>query len=114
MSAEFADEPLLLLHRGFSSRGWFDAACHNADVIPRLVLESGAPLSQPIDNTADNLREAVWRFVTRHQHEKLEKHVRRGNLNGFPNFLDIRPLAQKNSFFAAPKKKVRPQGRTLS
>jgi hypothetical protein len=46
-------------------------------------------LSQPIDNTAENLRDAVWHFVERHQHEKLEKHVRRGNLNGLPNFLDI-------------------------
>jgi hypothetical protein len=46
-------------------------------------------LSEPIDNTADSLREAVWSFVERHQHEKLEKHVRRGNLNGLPNFLDI-------------------------
>lgn len=27
--------------------------------------------------------------MTRHQHDKLEKHVRRGNLNGLPNFLDI-------------------------
>ena len=41
--SELADEPLLLLHRGFGSRGWFDAACHNADVSPRVVLESGAP-----------------------------------------------------------------------
>lgn len=40
---ELADEPLLLLHRGFRSRGWFDAACHNADVSPSIVLESGAP-----------------------------------------------------------------------
>jgi hypothetical protein len=46
-------------------------------------------LSQPIDNTANNLRDAVWRFVERHQHDKLEKHLRRGNLNGIPNFLDI-------------------------
>jgi hypothetical protein len=46
-------------------------------------------LSQPIDNTAENLRDAVWYFVERHQHEKLEKHVRRGNLNGIPNFIDI-------------------------
>jgi LysR family transcriptional regulator, cyn operon transcriptional activator len=41
--SELADEALLLLHRGFSSRGWFDAACHNADVSPRVVLESRAP-----------------------------------------------------------------------
>ena len=40
---ELADEPLLLLLRGFASRGWFDAACHNADVTPPIVLESGAP-----------------------------------------------------------------------
>jgi DNA-binding transcriptional LysR family regulator len=41
--SELAHEPLLLLHRGFGSRGWFDAACHNADVSPPIVLESGAP-----------------------------------------------------------------------
>lgn len=40
---DLADEPLLLLNRGFGSRGWFDAACHNADVSPPIVLESGAP-----------------------------------------------------------------------
>jgi DNA-binding transcriptional LysR family regulator len=41
--SELKDEPLLLLHRGFGSRGWFDAACHNADVRPPIVLESAAP-----------------------------------------------------------------------
>src|SRR6478609_3067193 len=41
--SELADEPLLLLHRWFGSRGWFDAACHNADVRPPIVLESAAP-----------------------------------------------------------------------
>ena len=41
--SDLTDEPLLLLHRGFGSRGWFDAACHNADVSPPIVLESGAP-----------------------------------------------------------------------
>jgi LysR family transcriptional regulator, cyn operon transcriptional activator len=41
--SELGDVPLLLLHRGFASRGWFDAACHNADVGPPIVLESGAP-----------------------------------------------------------------------
>ncbi len=40
---DLADEPLLLLQRSFGSRGWFDAACHNADVSPRIVLESAAP-----------------------------------------------------------------------
>jgi DNA-binding transcriptional LysR family regulator len=33
----------LLLQRSFASRGWFDAACHNAAVSPPIVLESGAP-----------------------------------------------------------------------
>lgn len=41
--SDLSDEPLLLLHGGFGSRGWFDAACHNADVSPPIVLESGAP-----------------------------------------------------------------------
>ena len=41
--SDLADEPLLLLQRSFASRGWFDAACHNADISPRIVLESGAP-----------------------------------------------------------------------
>jgi hypothetical protein len=35
------------------------------------------------------LRDAIWDFVERHQWEKLNKHVRRGNLNGLANFLDI-------------------------
>jgi LysR family cyn operon transcriptional activator len=41
--SDLADEPLLMLQRSFASRGWFDAACHNADVNPPIVLESGAP-----------------------------------------------------------------------
>lgn len=41
--SELADTPLLMLQRSFASRGWFDAACHNADVSPPIVLESGAP-----------------------------------------------------------------------
>jgi hypothetical protein len=46
-------------------------------------------LSQLSGSTAESLQDAVWRFVERHQDEKLRKHVRRGNLNGLPNFLDI-------------------------
>jgi hypothetical protein len=46
-------------------------------------------LMEPIDNTAKDLRGAIWDFIERHQSEKLEKHIRRGNLNGLPNFLDI-------------------------
>jgi LysR family cyn operon transcriptional activator len=41
--AELADEPLLLLHRDFASRAWFDAACQTAHVRPRVLLESAAP-----------------------------------------------------------------------
>jgi len=41
--AELADESLLLLDRDYASRGWFDTACHNARIKPRVVLESGAP-----------------------------------------------------------------------
>lgn len=40
---ELADVPLLLLQRSFAARGWFDAECHNADVSPPILLESGAP-----------------------------------------------------------------------
>jgi len=40
---DLSDVPLLLLQRSFASRGWFDAACHNAGIDPHIVLESGAP-----------------------------------------------------------------------
>jgi len=40
---ELADEPLLLLGRGFGSREWFDAACQIAHIRPRVLLESTAP-----------------------------------------------------------------------
>jgi DNA-binding transcriptional LysR family regulator len=40
---ELADEPLLVLRRGFGSREWFDAACSVAHVRPRMLLESAAP-----------------------------------------------------------------------
>jgi DNA-binding transcriptional LysR family regulator len=41
--AELADEPVLVLHRGFGSREWFDAACQTAHIQPRVLLESAAP-----------------------------------------------------------------------
>lgn len=41
--ADLADEPLLLLHRRFGSREWFDAACSIAHIRPRVLLESAAP-----------------------------------------------------------------------
>ncbi len=39
--------------------------------------------------TAEDLRAALLDFVARHQSQKLLRHVRRGNLNGLANFLDI-------------------------
>jgi DNA-binding transcriptional LysR family regulator len=41
--ADLADERLLLLHRRFGSREWFDAACNIAHIRPRMLLESAAP-----------------------------------------------------------------------
>jgi LysR family cyn operon transcriptional activator len=41
--SDLADVPLLMLQRAFASRGWFDAACHNAEISPPILLESGAP-----------------------------------------------------------------------
>jgi DNA-binding transcriptional LysR family regulator len=41
--ADLANEPLLLLHRNFGSREWFDSACNIAHIRPRVLLESSAP-----------------------------------------------------------------------
>jgi LysR family cyn operon transcriptional activator len=41
--ADLADQPLLLLHRSFGSREWFEAACNIAHFRPRVLLESAAP-----------------------------------------------------------------------
>jgi LysR family cyn operon transcriptional activator len=41
--ADLADQPLLLLHRSFGSREWFEAACNIAHIRPRVLLESAAP-----------------------------------------------------------------------
>jgi LysR family cyn operon transcriptional activator len=40
---DLAHEPLLLLHRGFGSRQWFDAACNVAQFHPRVLVESETP-----------------------------------------------------------------------
>jgi LysR family cyn operon transcriptional activator len=40
---DLAEEPLLLLQRGFGSRDWFDVACTVAHIRPRIRLESAAP-----------------------------------------------------------------------
>ncbi|HEY6862935.1 MAG TPA: LysR family transcriptional regulator [Burkholderiales bacterium] len=41
--AKLADEPLMILGREFGARSWFDGACENARVSPRVVLESSSP-----------------------------------------------------------------------
>ncbi|MGL3107252.1 hypothetical protein [Bradyrhizobium sp. BR 1432] len=59
---------------------------------PRDPFKPDAPpnwLSVPVGGSAGDLRVAVLAFVQRHQNDKLYRHVRRGNLNGLPNFLDI-------------------------
>jgi hypothetical protein len=59
---------------------------------PRDPFQPDTPanwLNVPSGSSATDLRDAIWNFVERHQWEKLHKHVRRGNINGLPNFLDI-------------------------
>jgi DNA-binding transcriptional LysR family regulator len=40
---DLAEEPLLVLQRGFGSRDWLDVACTIAHIRPRVRLESAAP-----------------------------------------------------------------------
>jgi DNA-binding transcriptional LysR family regulator len=40
---DLAELPLLLLHRDFGTRQWFDAACQADRLRPRVLLESAAP-----------------------------------------------------------------------
>ena len=39
--------------------------------------------------TSGDLEQAILDFVKRHQRRRLERHARRGNINGMENFLDI-------------------------
>jgi LysR family cyn operon transcriptional activator len=41
--SELAEEPLVLLNRGFGSRENFEQTCRAARIRPRVLLESGAP-----------------------------------------------------------------------
>jgi LysR family cyn operon transcriptional activator len=41
--ADLAEEPLLVLHRTFGSREWFESACSVANIRPRVLVESAAP-----------------------------------------------------------------------
>jgi LysR family transcriptional regulator, cyn operon transcriptional activator len=40
--SRLANEPLVLLRRGFGSREWFDAACQAANIRPSVLLESNS------------------------------------------------------------------------
>ena len=42
-AAELGEERLLVLHKEFASRAWFDAACDVAHIRPHVFLESAAP-----------------------------------------------------------------------
>jgi len=68
--------------RGFRNDLWKPRDPFKPDAPPNwsTVLAGGS---------LEDLRKAILEFVERHQWEKLNKHVRRGNLNGLPNFLDI-------------------------
>jgi hypothetical protein len=68
--------------RGFRHDSWKQRDPFKPDTSPTWV-------NIPAGGSTGDLREAIWDFVERHQWEKLNKHVRRGNLNGLPNFLDI-------------------------
>jgi hypothetical protein len=59
---------------------------------PRDPFKPDTPsnwLNVPVGGSVEDLRNAIGDFVERHQWQKLYKHVRRGNLIGLPNFLDI-------------------------
>jgi len=59
---------------------------------PRDPFKPDTPpnwLNTPVGDSTHDLLAAILDFVERHQSQKLYKHVKRGNLNGLPNFLDI-------------------------
>ncbi len=51
------------------------------DVAPQWLIEAKA--------MPDDLEEAIYEFVERHEKRKLRKHAKGGNINGMENFLDI-------------------------
>jgi len=53
----------------------------HADVAPDWLLNA--------KGDTDNLAEAIYDFVDRHEKLRLRKHAKRGNINGMENFLDI-------------------------
>ena len=53
----------------------------HADIAPDWLLNA--------KGETENLTEAIYDFVDRHEHQRLRKHAKRGNINGMENFLDI-------------------------
>ena len=51
------------------------------DLAPGWLLDAKA--------NKTSLAEAIYEFVDRHESQRLRKHVKRGNINGMENFLDI-------------------------
>ncbi|MCB9990463.1 MAG: hypothetical protein H6867_03655 [Rhodospirillales bacterium] len=68
-------------HAGFRGSSWNPRDPFKPDTPPGW---SNIPIDQ-----ANDLRNAIRDFVERHQKEKLEKHMNRGNINGLANFMDI-------------------------
>ncbi len=51
------------------------------DVAPEWLLQA--------KTETENLAEAIYEFVDRHEKQRLRRHAKRGNVNGMENFLDI-------------------------
>lgn len=59
---------------------------------PRDPFSEDFPEDWSVDvrtEEADALRDALWHFFQRHCDRRLMRHVRRGNINGLQNFLDV-------------------------
>jgi len=54
---------------------------YHPDVAPEWLIEA--------KSKSDDLEEAIYEFVDRHEKRRLRKHASRGNVNGMENFLDI-------------------------
>lgn len=51
--------------------------------------DNAPPWLIKVKGESDDLEEAIYEFVERHERQRLRKHVSRGNVNGMGNFLDI-------------------------
>jgi hypothetical protein len=53
----------------------------HSDIAPEWLLQA--------KTESENLAEAIYDFVDRHEKQRLRRHAKRGNINGMENFLDI-------------------------